>query len=162
MSPPSAFRASFRTSRMIPSSDRNIGVQSSVPSALRRRMRSFLIQKRHQRGGPNLRPRTVSTRRSNTTLLWSQKATANLWISRSAMTRSEFGFPHSRTSYRQRKLDSLSSSLNSWRVIRSEEHTSELQSLMRISYAVFCLKKKKQLQIPTTANTEKINYSSYY
>src|SRR3546814_1809924 len=30
---------------------------------------------------------------------------------------------------------------NRWRV-RSEEHTSELQSLMRISYAVFCLKKK--------------------
>src|SRR3546814_1899609 len=29
------------------------------------------------------------------------------------------------------------------RTIRSEEHTSELQSLMRISYAVFCLKKKK-------------------
>src|SRR3546814_6906993 len=28
------------------------------------------------------------------------------------------------------------------RVVRSEEHTSELQSLMRISYAVFCLKKK--------------------
>src|SRR3546814_4134344 len=39
---------------------------------------------------------------------------------------------------------------NSWRLqmaevpsVRSEEHTSELQSLMRISYAVFCLKKKK-------------------
>src|SRR3546814_6932993 len=30
-----------------------------------------------------------------------------------------------------------------WRRSRSEEHTSELQSLMRISYAVFCLKKKK-------------------
>src|SRR3546814_10564689 len=30
-----------------------------------------------------------------------------------------------------------------WRLGRSEEHTSELQSLMRISYAVFCLKKKK-------------------
>src|SRR3546814_9213373 len=30
------------------------------------------------------------------------------------------------------------------RISRSEEHTSELQSLMRISYAVFCLKKKKQ------------------
>src|SRR3546814_1424628 len=29
---------------------------------------------------------------------------------------------------------------------RSEEHTSELQSLMRISYAVFCLKKKKELK----------------
>src|SRR3546814_3414505 len=33
---------------------------------------------------------------------------------------------------------------------RSEEHTSELQSLMRISYAVFCLKKKKQQY--TTSN----------
>src|SRR3546814_2934522 len=31
-------------------------------------------------------------------------------------------------------------------VQRSEEHTSELQSLMRISYAVFCLKKKKKLK----------------
>src|SRR3546814_2418085 len=30
-----------------------------------------------------------------------------------------------------------------WPPLRSEEHTSELQSLMRISYAVFCLKKKK-------------------
>src|SRR3546814_377555 len=30
-----------------------------------------------------------------------------------------------------------------WKPSRSEEHTSELQSLMRISYAVFCLKKKK-------------------
>src|SRR3546814_8651000 len=32
---------------------------------------------------------------------------------------------------------------------RSEEHTSELQSLMRISYAVFCMKKKKIQQLPT-------------
>src|SRR3546814_9668174 len=32
--------------------------------------------------------------------------------------------------------------------LRSEEHTSELQSLMRISYAVFCLKKKKTKQQP--------------
>src|SRR3546814_2180378 len=32
---------------------------------------------------------------------------------------------------------------------RSEEHTSELQSLMRISYAVFCLKKKKSTTITT-------------
>src|SRR3546814_4598771 len=31
------------------------------------------------------------------------------------------------------------------RLLRSEEHTSELQSLMRISYAVFCLKKKNKL-----------------
>src|SRR3546814_3455666 len=33
---------------------------------------------------------------------------------------------------------------------RSEEHTSELQSLMRISYAVFCLKKKKQKNLKNT------------
>src|SRR3546814_5465644 len=36
---------------------------------------------------------------------------------------------------------------------RSEEHTSELQSLMRISYAVFCLKKKKQQKTHTNTNT---------
>src|SRR3546814_3797866 len=35
---------------------------------------------------------------------------------------------------------------------RSEEHTSELQSLMRTSYAVFCLKKKKKNQHTTTPN----------
>src|SRR3546814_9234465 len=37
-----------------------------------------------------------------------------------------------------------------YKVTRSEEHTSELQSLMRISYAVFCLKKKKTkiIQLP--------------
>src|SRR3546814_1369704 len=36
-------------------------------------------------------------------------------------------------------------------VMRSEEHTSELQSLMRISYAVFCLKKKKNTYTHYTA-----------
>src|SRR3546814_10420577 len=35
---------------------------------------------------------------------------------------------------------------------RSEEHTSELQSLMRISYAVFCLKKNTETQVTTTHN----------
>src|SRR3546814_8623368 len=35
--------------------------------------------------------------------------------------------------------------------VRSEEHTSELQSLVRISYAVFCLKKKLQQQITPAA-----------
>src|SRR3546814_4130472 len=35
--------------------------------------------------------------------------------------------------------------------MRSEEHTSELQSLMRISYAVFCLKKKKNQHIKNTS-----------
>src|SRR3546814_4916066 len=44
---------------------------------------------------------------------------------------------------------------------RSEEHTSELQSLMRISYAVFCLKKKNntkiQIQHPTDSKQLKVN-----
>src|SRR3546814_3150795 len=40
--------------------------------------------------------------------------------------------------------------------LRSEEHTSELQSLMRISYAVFCLKKKKKNR--TTRTTHHYNY----
>src|SRR3546814_2241631 len=40
-------------------------------------------------------------------------------------------------------------------IIRSEEHTSELQSLMRNSYAVFCLKKKKQT---TTHSQQKITH----
>src|SRR3546814_10728986 len=38
---------------------------------------------------------------------------------------------------------------------RSEEHTSELQSLMRISYAVFCLKKKKKINKKTNIETDK-------
>src|SRR3546814_5984179 len=41
----------------------------------------------------------------------------------------------------------------SQRHIRSEEHTSELQSLMRISYAVFCLKKKITYIKTPNANT---------
>src|SRR3546814_9238077 len=45
------------------------------------------------------------------------------------------------------------------RAKRSEEHTSELQSLMRISYAVFCLKKKKNIstnQRTITTNKKKL------
>src|SRR3546814_7333168 len=41
---------------------------------------------------------------------------------------------------------------------RSEEHTSELQSLMRISYAVFCLKKKKNKPQTTKINVQKPRY----
>src|SRR3546814_4255870 len=46
---------------------------------------------------------------------------------------------------------------------RSEEHTSELQSLMRISYAVFCLKKKKQRnkQIDKIENYRKKHYTRH-
>src|SRR3546814_8480266 len=45
-----------------------------------------------------------------------------------------------------------SGALQRIREIGSEEHTSELQSLMRISYAVFCLKKKKQTHTTNTSN----------
>src|SRR3546814_2065322 len=41
--------------------------------------------------------------------------------------------------------------------IRSEEHTSELQSLMRISYAVFCLKKKTS----TTISNQTVHYTTH-
>src|SRR3546814_3450536 len=46
-------------------------------------------------------------------------------------------------------------------VSRSEEHTSELQSLMRISYAVFCLKKKKKSQNKTETNLKTIKSTKY-
>src|SRR3546814_2234369 len=55
----------------------------------------------------------------------------------------------SRTGVRRRETSRRRSHRNyriSW-LSRSEEHTSELQSLMRISYAVFCLKKKKKYVI---------------
>src|SRR3546814_1042838 len=58
-------------------------------------------------------------------------------------------------------LDAIARTL--WRMLasrrrmRSEEHTSELQSLMRISYAVFCLKKKKKLLHIYTETTHIIN-----
>src|SRR3546814_8042608 len=43
---------------------------------------------------------------------------------------------------------------------RSEEHTSELQSLMRISYAVFCLKKKNKKQTQTAYKINSQQYTS--
>src|SRR3546814_5903855 len=46
----------------------------------------------------------------------------------------------------------------SYRVVRSEEHTSELQSLMRISYAVFCLKKKNNKKHTSTHRTPDITH----
>src|SRR3546814_4793543 len=46
--------------------------------------------------------------------------------------------------------------------IRSEEHTSELQSLMRISYAVFCLKKKTQIPEKTKQTTNANNTNHAY
>src|SRR3546814_3943015 len=53
-------------------------------------------------------------------------------------------FPHEVGAARQQREGRLFGGL-----VRSEEHTSELQSLMRISYAVFCLKKKKSKSTTT-------------
>src|SRR3546814_6726202 len=53
---------------------------------------------------------------------------------------------------------SLGATLAVTEISRSEEHTSELQSPMRISYAVFCLKKKKN----TTFNTLLPTYNTQY
>src|SRR3546814_15567886 len=50
MSPPREFRASFGTSQIIPSSARNLGVQTSVPSDRQRPLKSLLFQKRNHRG----------------------------------------------------------------------------------------------------------------
>src|SRR3546814_7510844 len=55
-------------------------------------------------------------------------------------------------------LPPLSAARPNWAAsCRSEEHTSELQSLMRISYAVFCLKKKKK-----TKKLSIYNYTTHY
>src|SRR3546814_7934950 len=77
--------------------------------------------------------------------LWSPPAKARRWklpIGRSWSEISRGG----RAPHRSRPITSLRSRP------RSEEHTSELQSLMRISYAVFCLKKKKNPQLHTLTN----------
>src|SRR3546814_5050624 len=51
------------------------------------------------------------------------------------------------------RIDPVASPALAARLGRSEEHTSELQSLMRISYAVFCLKKKNKVQHRTNPTT---------
>src|SRR3546814_4798107 len=64
-------------------------------------------------------------------------ATSGAWAARR---------PHNRVAGRGRERGS-----------RSEEHTSELQSLMRISYAVFCLKKKKTKENTRKLKTQHLN-----
>src|SRR3546814_3326911 len=55
--------------------------------------------------------------------------------------------------FKRRQRIGIESPANGTRLViaagRSEEHTSELQSLMRISYAVFCLKKKNNTKLQT-------------
>src|SRR3546814_4916219 len=77
---------------------------------------------------------------------------------RALATQAENAFSSVKPAFRSSARWSASQNPALWRVVsyRSEEHTSELQSLMRISYAVFCLKKKKI--IPHHKHT--INYMS--
>src|SRR3546814_2493435 len=71
------------------------------------------------------------------------------------------GLPHPRRGEPQRRSRMANI------VIRSEEHTSELQSLMRNPYAVFCLKKKTQITIKhlvshrISRNNEHIRFSQH-
>src|SRR3546814_1478890 len=64
------------------------------------------------------------------------------------LDRSEFGLWLSRAERRRGFAQEAGCAL-----LRSEEHTSELQSLMRISYAVFCLKKKTKIYTNTIDGT---------
>src|SRR3546814_5497327 len=65
------------------------------------------------------------------------------------------GFRHRRFEYRF-DLATRIARVRGDGCVRSEEHTSELQSLMRISYAVFCLKKKKHTLTSTMQNNTKL------
>src|SRR3546814_1131371 len=58
-------------------------------------------------------------------------------------------------------LEILREDRQSLAMVRSEEHTSELQSLMRISYAVFCLKKKTTTQTPNHTLYQQQNNTHY-
>src|SRR3546814_7626099 len=62
-----------------------------------------------------------------------------------------------RATSHDRTSSALSLQISALSPVRSEEHTSELQSLMRISYAVFCLNNKNTPPISTTDN-----YYTYY
>src|SRR3546814_6050761 len=54
------------------------------------------------------------------------------------------------------RFNRLAARIEVARLTRSEEHTSELQSLMRISYAVFCLKKKKKKKKRSKSNRHRL------
>src|SRR3546814_8304816 len=73
------------------------------------------------------------------------------------------GSPHMTVQERMRPAMAFKPEVASLNMGRSEEHTSELQSLMRISYAVFCLKKKNTLNLNslyTSFNTNTNKHST--
>src|SRR3546814_2672022 len=62
---------------------------------------------------------------------------------------------------KRRPSSAMRSRFGVFRIVRSEEHTSELQSLMRISYAVFCLKKQQSNSLSLKPDvTWKLNAAS--
>src|SRR3546814_10325568 len=85
---------------------------------------------------------------------------------RARITADHAGRPRPSARHRRARLDVLQYAEPACS-LRSEEHTSELQSLMRISYAVFCLKKKTCIctthtHIRTTNNTTQLNYKIHH
>src|SRR3546814_5410602 len=68
-------------------------------------------------------------------------------------------FRYSTDGLQTRSARARQASRRSW-PFRSEEHTSELQSLMRISYAVFCLKKKKKHEYQHTQHSKPSEYTT--
>src|SRR3546814_8908419 len=80
--------------------------------------------------------------RKSSRIWWRSHNTA-IGIGFTSRARKNFG---DRSGLRPVKRGSRYGATSQTIAIRSEEHTSELQSLMRISYAVFCLKKKKKQQ----------------
>src|SRR3546814_1564928 len=85
-----------------------------------------------------------------------RRAGASLGALGTAVDERGLGLPHLR--HRRRQLVGVRGA----GLGRSEEHTSELQSLMRISYAVFCLKKKRQKPKRNTAYIVKQITTYYY
>src|SRR3546814_1993333 len=75
---------------------------------------------------------------ANSNMAWPSVG-ASIGTARKTMNVSDITFAIARPAKRSRTIDTASTLV----AARSEEHTSELQSLMRISYAVFCLKKKQ-------------------
>src|SRR3546814_9250187 len=79
-------------------------------------------------------------RRRNHTSIMARRGVPPAW--RRPFSTSARRWPDTR--HRERQACGRAAVPRGYRRDRSEEHTSELQSLMRISYAVFCLKKKKK------------------
>src|SRR3546814_6590079 len=75
-------------------------------------------------------------------LRWAHRALGDPWCDGSQRLQCLYRNPVGPDPQARRSLSSTT--CRSTKAPRSEEHTSELQSLMRISYAVFCLKKKKR------------------